>query len=349
MDYAPLQEQYDSVKMDMLIERFLDDFALAWEIGAKAPLPAGFGGAKHVVGLGMGGSGMGYTLLTFLARQFGTASVEVVSDYHLPPYVSADSGTVVCATSFSGNTEETLSAVAEAQERGVPILCITTGGKLAAWAKEHRAALATFTYPVSLPRVGLAYTFGVVFSALTKAGILRPGAAGYSVPRDDFPNLNRYISMGAMKTFGQDIAEKVHGKLIYVVGSGFSFAVATRWKGQFNENAKTIAFAELMPEMCHNMYLGYRLPEAIRTNSAVIFLDSHHDHAQNRKRNGLVMEDLAKDGVTVLQPEWPSKLTPISTLLAQLIVGDWASYYLALLNHVDPADTSRIEELKARL
>ncbi len=344
MDYSDLQKQYDTINMDVLIERFIEDFEKAWEIGQKLELPAGFKGAKHVIGTGMGGSGMGYTLLLSLARSFGTASIEVVSDYALPPYATANSGIVVCATSFSGNTEETLDVARQALERKLPMIAITTGGKLAPWAKEHNIPVAVFDYPVPLPRVGLPYTFGVAFSVLTQAGIVQP---------EDVPSalsqLKQHMNSDAMRKLGQEIAEQVQGKMIYCIGPGFAFPVATRWKGQFNENSKNIAFAELMPEMCHNMYLGYKQPDHIRTNSAVIFLDSKHDHPQNRKRNQLVMEDFAKDGVTVVRPSWPDELGPISTLLAQLVVGDWASYYLALLNHVDPSDTSRIEDLKKRL
>lgn len=349
MDFEELQKQYDSMDMFSNMERFIDDFDKAFTTGFTAKIPPELKKAKHIVGLGMGGSGMGYSLLQYLARDFGEASIEVVSDYHLPPYVTKESGTVVCATSFSGNTEETLEGVKQAKERGVPIICVTTGGKLAAWAKENGATLITFEYPVPLPRVGLAFTFGIVLGVLCQAEILKPGTSPYDLVKDDFPNLKRYFSVEEAKKMGREIASKVQNKLIYVIGSGFSYAVAVRWKGQFNENSKTIAFAEPMPEMCHNEYLGYRLPENIRTNSAVIFLDSTYDHPQNQKRNRLVGEDLANTGVEVIHPELDSNLTPLSILIAQIMVGDWASYYLSLLNHVDPNDTGRIEELKKRL
>jgi len=158
-----------------------------------------------------------------------------------------------------------------------------------------------------------------------------------------------HASVPELQKQGQSMAETIKDKMIYVVGAGFSLPVAVRWKGQFNENSKMIAFAEPMPEMCHNMYLGYDLPEVIRVNSVVIFLDSQYDHPQNLKRAELVGADFKATGVTVLHPEFPKALSPFATLLTQIILGDYASYYAALLNDKDPAEMKRIEDLKKRL
>lgn len=340
MDYADLQKKYDSIEMIKLIDAWPDHLKKAFELGKAVELSPEFKSAKHIVGLGMGGSGMAYTILSVMMRSAGKASLEVVSDYDLPPYVTKENGTAVCVTSFSGNTEETLSAAAQALERGCPIVCITTGGKLAEWAKEHNLPLVLFEYPVALPRVALSYTFGVALGVFNKAELLSLDVANGHQDR---------AALNELKQQGQSIAELLHGKMVYVVGSGWSFPMSVRWKGQLNENAKHIAFAEMMPEMCHNMYLGYDLPESIRKNSAVIFLNTAADHPQNLKRAKLVGMDLAETGVTIIHPKVTDALSQVETFIVQAMLGDYVSYYLALLNHKDPAEMERIESLKKRL
>jgi len=159
MDYTELQKKLDTTNMLARIDEWPAIFDQGFQLGYGLELPKGFAEADKIVCLGMGGSGMAYTLLSVLSRQNGKHPVEVVSDYHLPPYVTPDSKTAVCVTSFSGNTEETLSAAQEALDRGLPIVCITTGGKLADWAKEHGLGLAQFTYTVG-PLIHLRHCAG---------------------------------------------------------------------------------------------------------------------------------------------------------------------------------------------
>lgn len=349
MDYTNLQAKYDSIKMLDLIDAWPKQFQRAFELGYAVELSNNFKHAKHLVGLGMGGSGMAYTVLATLARSFGTVPLEIISDYNLPPYITSASNTAVCVTSFSGNTEETLSAAGQALERGCPIVCITTGGQLAEWAKKNKLPLIQFEYPVSLPRVALSYTLGIAFGVMCKAEMLKPGSEAATVVSASLANLALFTKIDSLKSQGQSIAKQIKDKMVYIVGTGWSYPLAVRWKGQLNENAKQIAFAEMMPEMCHNMYLGYDLPIDIRRNSAVIFLDSPDDHHQNRKRAELVGRDLASSGATILHPELDAKLTPLARLIAMMMLGDYVSYYLALLNEKDPAEMKRIEDLKKQL
>lgn len=349
MEYDALAKQYDSIDMMKLIDAEPADFQKAFDLGYAVDLPPSFASAEHVIGMGMGGSGMAYSILKDFARVFGTVSVEVVSDYWLPSYVKSGQKTAVMITSFSGNTEEPLSSVEEARQAGLPIVSIATGGQLATWSKEHNVPYIPFEYPVSLPRVGIAYTLGIALGVFCKAGFFKFDDSAPNVVKAALDGIAQHVHFNEMKTEGQRLAELLKGKMIYCIGAGWSYPVAIRWKGQFNENAKVIAFAEPMPEMCHNMYLGYELPEIIRTNSAVVFLDSEYDHERNRKRNQLVGHDLEATGVTIIYPTVSDELSPLGTLLAQIILGDYVSYYLALLNKKDPAEMTRIEDLKQRL
>ena len=347
MDYKDLQERLDSSKMISRFEEMPDRFLEAFHMGYTATLPEGFKLAKQYIGVGMGGSGMGYRLVSAMARNYGAANIEVLADYHLPPYINHNS--VVMLTSFSGNTEETLEVAKQAVERGCKIVCITTGGKLAEFAHENNLTLIKFSYPTA-PRVGLPYTFGIVSGLLCQAGVLKPG--GPSIPElveVSVQNVKKHWSHNKLQSKGKEIAEAIKDKMVYVLGSDTMIPVAYVWKAMINENAKTIAFTEEIPEMCHNMYLGYQLPKVVLDNTALIFLTSDFDHPQNSKRMKIVGDELKKAGATVIYNNCDSAVTPLSVVLAQILVGDYTSYYLALLDNLDPVEQARINELKTML
>ena len=347
MEYEKLIKKYDSSNMLARIDEFLDEFQKAYSMGYNFAAPKEFLGVRNVVGLGMGGSGMAYTILSNMSRSFGKASVEVIPDYNLPPYVGKE--TAVCVTSFSGNTEETLSAAEQARLKGCAIVCISTGGKLVEWARKHNIATIQFSYPV-VPRVGLPYTLGIVLGLFCKAEFIKPTTENLSMlVSSAITDIRIHWSNEDFKKEAQNIVSKIEDKTVFMIGSGLSYSVAVRWKGQLNENAKTIAFVEQMPEMCHNMYLGYKNPDTILKKSAVIFLDSHLDHPQNRKRVLLVGDEFKKSGVTIIHPNLDNIKSTFGVLLAQLLLGDYVSYYLALKNNEDPLEMERIENLKKKL
>lgn len=347
MDYEKLIIKYDSSNMLARIDEFLDEFKKAFDMGYSFNPPKNLLGVRNVIGLGMGGSGMAYTILSNISRVFGTTSIEVIPDYNLPPYVGKE--TAVCVTSFSGNTEETLSAAEQAKERGCQLVCISTGGKLIDWAKAHNVPYIKFSYPV-VPRVGLPYTFGVAYGLFCKAGFLNFGDS--SVPEiveSSITAVRHVWPKDKLKLEAQNIAAQIKNKMVFMIGSGISYSVAIRWKGQINENSKAIAFAEQMPEMCHNMFLGYKNPDKILKNSAIIFLDSNLDHPQNRKRVILVGQELGEGGATIIHPNMDKIAAPLGILLAQIMLGDYVSYYLALEYGEDPLEMDRIENLKKKL
>ncbi len=348
MDYSALKTKFDSSSMITEIDRFLEVFNKAFEQGMSTPLPEEFKTAEHVMGVGMGGSGMGYKLLLSLAKKYGTLPISLVSDYDLLPYSRPK--TAVFATSFSGSTEETLRAVEQGVAKKMPIVCVTTGGKLAQYAQDNALTLVQFQYPVA-PRVGLPYSFGIVLGLFVQAGYLNVSADEIKKAAVDVLPLQQAWKMSVPEETNQamQIAAKIKDRMLYVVGGGLSEAVAIRWKGQFNENSKAIAFAEAMPEMCHNMVLGYKNPGAIRMNSAMIYLASPFDNSRNLFRIDILEQMFSAEGVAVIKPKVDEKLSYIGTMLAQIILGDYVSYYLALLNGEDPVEMNRITELKQKL
>ncbi len=347
MSFADLQSKLDSSDMYSEIGRFVDVFSSAFSEGRKVKLPPEFLSAKMVLGLGMGGSGMGYKLLRSLSQHFGNVPLEIVSDYNLPAYITTS--TIVFSTSFSGNTEETLSATEQAVNKKLPVVCLTTGGRLADYAKENHLPLFQFNYPVA-PRVGLPYTFGAALGMFVESGLLNLPVSQIESSFDEVRNLMKnWQSPDSETNPASELAKSLVGKQVFVIGGGIMESVAIRWKGQMNENAKTISFTEPMPEMCHNMILGFQNPASARKESAVVFLTSPFDHPRYAKRYQIIGSLFEKDGSLVYEAASAAKSSLFSSLLSQIIFGDYVSYYLALLNGVDPVEMERIDYLKQRL
>lgn len=347
MDYKDLQKRLDSSNMISRFEEMPDRFLEAFHIGYTATLPIGFSAAKRYLGVGMGGSGMGFRLVSALARVMGRAGVEVLSDYSLPKYMNSEDAVIL--TSFSGNTEEILAVANDALERGCKIICICSGGKLEAWAKENEIPFLTFVYP-TVPRVGLPFVFGIAFGILCKAGVLKTD--NLSVPDyvgESVRFLKREWTKEKLGARGKEVAELIKYKQAFILGADFLSPAAYVWKALLNENAKSIAFAEEIPEMCHNTFLGLQKPESLLRNTAIIMLQSTLNHPQNLKRMKIVGKMLKDRGLTVIDNDCGSNHTHLSEILAQILVGDYVSYYLALINEVDPVDTILIEELKHEL
>ncbi|MDY7042084.1 MAG: bifunctional phosphoglucose/phosphomannose isomerase, partial [Chloroflexota bacterium] len=229
------------------------------------------------------------------------------------------------------------------------LLAITTDGKLARRARELKAPLLTFSYE-SAPRAALGHSLITLLGVLCKLGFVPDKAAdldeaiavmeGWQVEIKETVPLN--------KNAAKQLASSLHGKLPVVYGANYLSEVARRWKGQFNENAKHWSFFEQFPELNHNAVVGYRWPDDLAAKITVILLSSALDHPRNRVRAQVTQEILAQRGVAhqVVEARGAS---PLAQVLSIIHFGDYASYYLALLNGADPSPVDTISYLKKRL
>jgi glucose/mannose-6-phosphate isomerase len=146
----------------------------------------------------------------------------------------------------------------------------------------------------------------------------------------------------------KQLARNLHRHLPVIYGSGITEGVARRWKGQINENAKGWAFYEVFPELNHNSSAGYRFPEELTSHLVVVMLGSPL-HARPIKQRYKITSQLLKDaGVKCLQVELEGS-DPLEQILSLVLLGDYASYYLAMLNQIDPTPVKAIEYLKEQL
>src|SRR5437899_3710204 len=166
----------------------------AWQATRAAQLPPAYGDVRNITVIGMGGSAIGGDLAAALLADELKVPMSVHRDYGLPAYVGRDS--LVIASSYSGNTEETLSSFEEARKRGAKVLVLTTGGKLAELARASGYPLVTFSYKAR-PRATLGYSLGLVLGALFRMGFVRDLSADIEAALGDLARLDERVHEGA--------------------------------------------------------------------------------------------------------------------------------------------------------
>jgi glucose/mannose-6-phosphate isomerase len=303
---------------------------------------------RHIVVLGMGGSAIGGALLQGLAADESDVPVTVVRDYAPPAFVRGPDYLVI-ACSYSGNTEETLSAAQAALERNTRLVAVTTGGRLADMALASGFPLLRFDY-ASQPRAALPYSFLLSAGLVCQLGLIRELAADVAeavrLMRDWQAEIGPDVPTA--RNAAKRLAHRLAGHLPVVYAAGCLIPVANRWKTQLNENAKHWAVFEPMPELNHNAVVGYWHPQAIRDKALVVMLRSSFDHARVRTRWDVTGELLLRERVAYASLEGRG-LSRLAQMLSLVLFGDYVSYYLALLNEVDPTPVETIAFLKQRV
>lgn len=319
----------------------------AWRLVQELDLPGGYGSPRSVVVLGMGGSAIGGALLAALVADECPVPILSVGGYDLPAHVGADA--LVIASSYSGNTEETLSALAQAETRVSRVLAVTTGGKLATLAEENGWPLIRFKYE-SAPRAALGYSFTLLLGLLCRLGLLRDYGAELDEAIEVMRSWQKELvpEVPTENNAAKQLAWRLIDQLPVAYGAGFLAPVARRWKGQFNENSKNWAFWEELPELNHNAVVGYGLPNGIRERIVVLFLRSSLDHPRVQARWQATQELLSQEGV-IVDVAWGRGKSKLAQMLSLIHFGDYASYYLSSLNLVDPTPVLPIDHLKQRL
>ena len=317
----------------------------AWKIVQGATLPPAYGDVRNVTVLGMGGSAIGGEFAGALLGDDLKVPLAVHRDYGLPGYVGRDS--LVIASSFSGNTEETLSGFDEAKKRGAKLIGITTGGRLADEAKTLRLPLITFGYHAQ-PRAALGYSLTLVLGTLGKLGLARDMGQEIEQALADVARLEERVHEGARTNDAKAMAIELVGRIPVVFGAGVMGVMARRVKDQWNENAKNWAHYDVMSELNHNAVVGFPHPAIAREAQVVLLLRSRRDNPRHRVRFDVTKEllDRAQIPSKELRFEGSSML---SEVLQMTYFTDYVSFYVALLNGADPTPVTSIDYLKDRL
>jgi len=303
--------------------------------------------ADKIVVLGMGGSAIAGDYLRALLALESRVPVLNCRGYDLPSTV--DQNTLLIASSYSGNTEETLSAFQQGLATAAKKVAITSGGQLLATARANGIPTFSFDYRAE-PRAALGYSLMPLLAIAEKIGVTQGMEADVEEAVAIMEDLQGRIDATIPQSgnLAKQLAERLYGHLPVIYGAGFLAAVAHRWKTQLNENAKVWAFYEELPEANHNAIVGYALPPSIAQAAFVIFLRSPALHPRLLLRYQLTQQALAEAGVAYETVEGEGR-SPLAQMMSLTLFGDYVSYYLALLNGVAPSPTQAIDELKARL
>jgi len=320
----------------------------AWELTRDLDLPHAYHQVQRVVVLGMGGSAIGGALLEGLVSGECSVPVVIVRDYSIPTFARGPE-TLVVASSYSGNTEETLMAISEALERGTLSIAVTTGGQLASLAREKGIPLLRFDYR-SQPRAALGYSFTLLLGLFSRLGLVRDYSADLTEAVEVMEEWQTEIApqVPTAQNAAKALAERLVNRLPVIYGAGFLTAVANRWKTQFNENSKHWAFFEALPELHHNAVVGLGIPTSVRDMVTVLMLRSDLDHPRVRVRWDITAELLSQEGVAC-ESFYGRGKSRLAQMLSLIHFNDYVSFYLAMLNGVDPTPVRTIAFLKQRL
>jgi glucose/mannose-6-phosphate isomerase len=310
-------------------------------------LPIEYSLVDAIVILGVGGSAIAGDLIRTLVQGECSIPLFVNRDYDLPAFV--DDHTMAIASSYSGNTEETLSAFIEALDRGAWPLAITTGGKLGEICREQGLSIITFDYQAQ-PRAAFGYSLVPLLVVLQKLKFIDDKSTELDKAVTLMEELQAEIRIEVPERDNpaKQLARRLEGQLPVVYGAGHLSEVARRWKCQFNENSKGWAFWEVLPELNHNAVVGYEFPTILTNEMRVLMLSSELYRPRHQVRLQVTEEILTEKGISneVIQVQGDS---PLSQVLWAIHFGDYVSYYLAALRGVDPTPVKTIAYLKERL
>jgi glucose/mannose-6-phosphate isomerase len=350
LDQPDLVSRLDPSRMVSLLKNFTDQVEEAIQIGEAFQPPPSLGGVvDKILFVGMGGSAIGGDVIRSLASAESPIAIGVSRHYDLPPFV--DSKTLCIFSSYSGNTEETLSAFRQGTERGVKALVITSGGELARLAEQ--GGIPWIQIPKGFPpRCALGYSVFPILKALAKLKLWKWDTTAVSETLSVLKNLAEKEYEPEIPTqanCAKQLAEALHEKFVILyAGAELLDTAALRFRNQIEENAKAIASHHVVPEMNHNEILGWSFPKGIISKCACVFLKDTRDHARIQLRMKITREHIAKQGAEVFEIESRGK-SALARFFSVVYLGDWTSFYLALLYGIDPTPVPVIEYLKKEL
>jgi len=342
-----LNGQIDPSNMRSLILGFPRQVEEAVAIGEASTIRLPVSQVRNIVVSGLGGSAIGGDLLRSYLADDLRVPLAVSRHYFLPGYV--DKNSLVIVSSYSGNTEETISSHKDAVRRKARVLCITSGGTIKALATKWKQPVITIPGGLQ-PRAALGYSFFPTLIAIAKLGFIKPRkkeiAETISLLKS---KAGIYADAEAPGNTAHRIAQTLRGKLPVVYSSADRFdAVNVRWRGQISENAKSLAYGNVFPELNHNEIVGWEVLRDVMKQIHVIILRDEGDNARVQLRMNITKEIIGEfaDGITEVRSEGKSLLARIFSLL---YLGDWVSYYLAVGNGIDPTPVKKIDLLKNEL
>lgn len=307
--------------------------------------------AKNIVLAGMGGSALPGRIVRSLDQYILNVPLEIVTNYRLPNYVNKD--TLVILSSYSGNTEETISAAHDALARKAKIFVITTGGALLAFAKKNNLDYYQIDPKFNVsnqPRLGLGYSIIAVFALLSRCGFI-------NFTHKDIESIHHLLDELTIhfrketpleKNPAKLLAEKVKGNALILISANHLVGTAHAVKNMINENSKAFCASFDLPELDHHFLEGLSFPKKLTETLHFILINSDAYPKAIQSRLSITRKILDKHGYasTIVKPEASH---PTEQAFEVLYFGAFVSFYLALLHRIDPGPIPSVDYLKKEL
>lgn len=348
LDNIERLKKLDPQKMMSLIYNLPEQCQDAIKIAKQAVVGWRFSGISNIVITGMGGSAISGDLLRMFLTETAGIPIFVNRDYVVPKFV--DERTLVIASSYSGNTEETLSAYEDAKQKGAKLAAITTGGKLKEKASKDGIPLIIIPPGLS-PRAAIGYSFMPLLVFVQHLGVFTRADEQINDAINTLLEAREVLNpdVPAAKNPAKTLAKRIYGRLpIIYASTRTTEAIALRWKGQISENAKSPAYFNVFPELNHNEIVGWALPEEVLKMFVVVILRDDQDHERIKKRIEITKE-LINNKAGGIAEIWADGNSSLARMFYLIMFGDYVSLYLAFLNGVDPTPVKAIDLLKKKL
>jgi glucose/mannose-6-phosphate isomerase len=324
--------------MKKLIEQFPGQLAEALAIAKSSKFNFSKKSFQQVLVSGLGGSGIGASIVQEYVFDKLSIPIVVNKDYSIPKSVNAN--TLFIACSYSGNTEETLMAVNAARKCKATIVCITSGGELASFAKKNKYDLVLIPSGMP-PRACLGYSLIQLLNVLKKTGLLK--SSFETEVKASIAMINKETNK--MQVAAQKIAASLHGKHIALYGIAGSEALMVRFRQQLNENSKTLAWHNVIPEMTHNEIVGWKEQHQ---DTCVVFCSHKGDYERSLKRMAILKKVVKSYTKSTVDIEMKGK-THWDRVFYFIHLTDWVSVYLADLYKHDAVEVKVIDQLKGAM
>lgn len=345
LDDRHIIDLYDSQKMIEILHAFPNHCSDAYLLSKKTEPRPLKNNINNIVVLGMGGSSIAGDMLKNMLSDELSVPVIVNRDYNIPRFINEN--TLALIVSYSGETEETLSAFGQALERGANIITFSTGGSL----KE--ASLKNNIYHVELPsgfmpRAALAYLFFPLLEVLIKLKFI----SNKDKEIEELLNLLKFLhkswkfDITTEQNLAKKLAQRFYNKIpVIYTNSGYLESVALRWKNQINENSKALAHINCFPEILHNEVASYTKNISVYENLSIIFLiDQEY---KNVTRQVISLKQIIQNYLPIMELN-PLGDLPLEKMFSLIYLGDFVSVYLAYLYQQDPTPIQLIERIKSK-
>ena len=325
--------------MNQLIERFMDQLEEAMEIGRNASLSPAAHSIKNIYVAGLGGSGIGADFVGSFIQDELKLPFLVRKGYHVPVFVGSE--TLAIASSYSGNTEETLISYEQLKKQGAHIICIASGGKLIERAKADSIDYIQLPSDWPSPRACLGYSLLAQLWTLHHLGFISDRAlqdinAAIKLLRAESANIKKQA---------EQIAARLHHRIPVIYIEDRMEPVAVRLRQQINENSKALCWHHVIPEMNHNELVGWREKNP---NLVVLYLRNDDDYSRNALRMN-INQAIIKNYVDDIIDVYSKGNSFVEKSLYLVHLGDWISWYLSQLRGVDALEVKVIDYLKGEL